>query len=104
MSSKTLEAKLPFVRGSRFGNAKRSPVARSVDGKRPNFRLLVSNGNNWSCIYDDSNIAAVRQSYEQGHQVRTHSAWIVYHELIAPLDRTPYLVSCKPQNAHLRPD
>jgi len=31
------------------------------------------NGDNWSCIYDDDNVAAIRRSFEEGHQVASHT-------------------------------
>ncbi|PVF93364.1 glycoside hydrolase/deacetylase, partial [Serendipita vermifera] len=30
------------------------------------------NGNNWSCIYDDANVEAIRASYTAGHQLAHH--------------------------------
>jgi LysM repeat protein len=31
------------------------------------------NGDNWSCIYDEANVQAVRAAYEAGHQVASHT-------------------------------
>lgn len=44
-------------------------VFQNVGGKTTFF----TNGDNWTCIYSDANIAALRQSYEEGHEIGHHT-------------------------------
>ncbi|KAG8814448.1 Carbohydrate esterase 4 protein, partial [Serendipita sp. 401] len=31
------------------------------------------NGDNWSCIYSQANVDALRRSFEAGHQIASHT-------------------------------
>ncbi|KAG8777873.1 Carbohydrate esterase 4 protein [Serendipita sp. 397] len=41
----------------------------NVGGKTTFF----ANGDNWSCIYDQNNVDALRGSFEAGHQIASHT-------------------------------
>ncbi|KIM31645.1 carbohydrate esterase family 4 protein [Serendipita vermifera MAFF 305830] len=56
-----------------------------TQGAKTSFYI---NGNNWSCIYDEENVQTLRTTFENGHQIASHTYLQWSHASLTELNDT----------------